>query len=217
LQDSLQREQKKTARYEQEIIWLKQTIAQKEQATVNEDGKYAVITSPSKGRSIAAVCAIALLMMAIGAFAGRAWLSKPAIDTLAVEPKPATTGISKSLSQKKLKTHKKRLTKNATVTQVKADTVAASKETTPKTSIQPPADNSKGKDAGKTFTLFNNYAYFHDRPDAASVRKANINRWNNARLTAIDDIYGYIYVIYKNDQGQVSKGWLDKKDLIKVN
>ena len=155
-------------------------------------------------------------MMAIGAFAGHAWFAKPATDTLAAEPK-AVTPTTKPVSQKKPRTHKKRLTKNTTVAQVKTDTVASTPETTPKTTIQPPADNSKGKDAGKTFTLFNTYAYFHDSPDAASVRKANINRWNKARLTAIDDINGYIYVIYKNDQGQVSKGWLDKRDLIKVN
>jgi hypothetical protein len=60
------------------------------------------------------------------------------------------------------------------------------------------------------------YAYFHDRPDEASIRNANINRWNNARLTAIDDQNGYIYVVYKNEQGEVSKGWLNKKDLIKI-
>ena len=216
LQDSLQREQKKTARYEQEIIWLKQSLAQKEQDTVNAAGRTAVITPRSTGISITAVCVIALLMMAIGAFAGHAWFAKPATDTLAAEPK-AVTATTKPVSQKKPRTHKKRLTKNATVAQVKTDTVASTPETTPKTTIQPPADNSKGKDAGKTFTLFNTYAYFHDSPDAASVRKANINRWNNARLTAIYDINGYIYVIYKNDQGQVSKGWLDKRDLIKVN
>jgi serine/threonine protein kinase len=212
LQASLLREQEKTTRYEQEIARLKQTLVQKEQAVVKAPDSTAVNTPQPKGMSMAAVLAIALLMICVGAFAGRALFSKTTNDTPAVTEKPAIASTpKKSIStKKKQRVHKKPIIKNTAAIQAKTDS-------TPPKAIQPPADNSKGKDAGKTFTLFNSYAYFHDRPDAASVRKANINRWNNARLTAIDDMNGYIYVIYKNDQGQVSKGWLDKKDLIRVD
>ena len=72
------------------------------------------------------------------------------------------------------------------------------------------------KEVGKVYTLATTYAFFHDLPNQSSIRKANINIWNNARLTALDERNGFIYVIYKNDQGQVSKGWLDKRDLKEV-
>jgi len=59
-------------------------------------------------------------------------------------------------------------------------------------------------------------AYFHDEPDETTRRNAFINQWNKA-FNAINEKDGFIYVIYTNDDGQVSKGWLRKKDLIPVN
>jgi serine/threonine-protein kinase len=60
-------------------------------------------------------------------------------------------------------------------------------------------------------------AYFHNQPDGATRRKAHITHWNNAILNALNEQDGFIYVIFTNDEGQVSKGWLRKKDLIPVN
>jgi serine/threonine-protein kinase len=59
-------------------------------------------------------------------------------------------------------------------------------------------------------------AYFHDEPDETTRRRAFINQWNKA-FNAINEKDGFIYVIFTNDEGQVSKGWLRKKDLIPVN
>ncbi len=61
-----------------------------------------------------------------------------------------------------------------------------------------------------------NVAYFHNQPDESTRRPANINHWNNAILNAINEQDGFIYVIFTNDEGVVSKGWLRKKDLIPV-
>jgi serine/threonine protein kinase len=215
LQTSLHREQERTTRYEQEIAQLKQALAQKEQAVAAAVPATASGTPPAKGLSTAAVLVIAFLMIGVGAWAGHAFFPKTADNTSAITTKPVTAGTTKFTASARKKRHARK--KPITTAVVKAEADSHLVGAAPQGTVQPPADNSKGKDAGKTFTLFNTYAYFHDSPDAASVRKANINRWNNARLTAIDDINGYIYVIYKNDQGQVSKGWLDKRDLIRVN
>jgi hypothetical protein len=86
----------------------------------------------------------------------------------------------------------------------------------PKPAEPAPVNSGKGSDIGRVFTLFTTYAYFHSRPDEASKRAANINQWNNARLKALADQNGFIYVVYTNDKGQTSKGWLRKKDLIIV-
>jgi serine/threonine-protein kinase len=59
-------------------------------------------------------------------------------------------------------------------------------------------------------------AYFHDEPDETTRRRAFINQWNKA-FNAINEKDGFIYVIFTNDEGQVSKGWLRKRDLIPVN
>jgi len=213
-------EQEKTTRYEQEIARLNQTLAQKEQAAVNPRENTVVTMPPAKGMSKAAVMAIALLLIGLGAWAGHALFPKTTGPATEVTPKPIIASTSKpaTTTRKKRRTGKKAITPGTAAVKAKADShLVNSAHTTLTQTLQPPAHDSKGKDAGKTFTLFNTYAYFHDRPDAASVRKANLNRWNNARLKAIDDMNGYIYVIYKNDQGEVSKGWLDKKDLIKVD
>lgn len=59
-------------------------------------------------------------------------------------------------------------------------------------------------------------AYFHDKPDESTRRKAFIIHWNNAVLTPQDEKNGFIYVVFTNHLGQTSKGWLRKKDLIQL-
>jgi serine/threonine protein kinase len=160
-------------------------------------------SSPSKPILLVA----ALMLICLGLFAGRIMFPKKTEDISTTADTTVTTGRSKTITPtvlKKKKDSPKRSVHKLTV------------KPTAMTPNLPADESNKSSDAGKTFALFASYAYFHDRPDAESVRKANINRWNNARLKALDDQNGYIYVVYKNDQGEVSKGWLDKKDLIKV-
>ncbi len=81
---------------------------------------------------------------------------------------------------------------------------------------EPVADNPV-PDAGTTstrrYTLASRYAYFHNEPDPSTRRAANINIWNNAKLTPLDERNGFVYVVYVNEQGQTSRGWLLRKDL----
>ncbi len=60
-------------------------------------------------------------------------------------------------------------------------------------------------------------AYFHDSPNESSQRKAFLVSWNNAILKALDDKNGFVYIIFTNEDGQTSKGWIKKTDLIKVS
>jgi serine/threonine-protein kinase len=59
-------------------------------------------------------------------------------------------------------------------------------------------------------------AFFHDEPDEATRRNAFILHWNNAVLQPLAERNGFIYVVYTNDSGQTSKGWLAKTDLLRV-
>ena len=56
-------------------------------------------------------------------------------------------------------------------------------------------------------------AHFHTKPDADTRRSAFINHWNNAVLQPLDDKNGFIYIVFTNDEGRTTKGWLRKKDL----
>ena len=58
-------------------------------------------------------------------------------------------------------------------------------------------------------------AYFHNEPDEATRRNAFVVHWNNsyAKLKALDEKNGFIYVVFHNHLNQTSKGWLRKKDL----
>ena len=60
-------------------------------------------------------------------------------------------------------------------------------------------------------------AFFHNEPDESTRRAAFINKWNNAILAALDERNGFIYVVYTNAEGQTSRGWLNKKDLTRIN
>lgn len=228
LQALLNQEREKASRYEQELAQTKQALtAKNSELAALSNSKPAPanrLSEPSsgtgsKGISVAAALVMGLLIACIGAYAGHKLFpaNNKANSVLAAETSTEPVKSTQKLTKTRKSKSKRDTNRLTHIKQPQADTTGNKALTTPKTTVQPPAEDSKGKDAGKTFTLFATYAYFHDSPDAASVRKANINRWNNARLTAIDDINGYIYVIYKNEKGQVSKGWLDKKDLIRVN
>ncbi|SKB32785.1 serine/threonine-protein kinase [Daejeonella lutea] len=67
------------------------------------------------------------------------------------------------------------------------------------------------------YTLSVTKAYFHDSPNESSRREAFLVKWNNAELTALDDKNGFIYVVFFNIQGQVTKGWLRKRDLRRIS
>ncbi|HEX8279309.1 MAG TPA: serine/threonine protein kinase, partial [Segetibacter sp.] len=56
-------------------------------------------------------------------------------------------------------------------------------------------------------------AYFYTTPDESTRRNAFVVPSNNAILKALDEQNDFIYVVFNNQHGQSSKGWLRKKDL----
>lgn len=78
-------------------------------------------------------------------------------------------------------------------------------------------DNQRQDDDDNNTSPTNTYtaiskAYFYNSPDESSKRNAFINKWNKP-VVATDDMNGFVYVVYKNEQGQTSSGWLRKQDL----
>ena len=60
-------------------------------------------------------------------------------------------------------------------------------------------------------------AYFYNTPEESTKRNAFVVPSNNAILSALDEQNDFIYVVFKNQLGQSSKGWLRKKDLQLLN
>lgn len=55
-------------------------------------------------------------------------------------------------------------------------------------------------------------AYFYAEPDELTRKNAFINKWNGA-VKPTDEMNGFVYVVYTNEDGVTTKGWLRKKDL----
>lgn len=68
----------------------------------------------------------------------------------------------------------------------------------------------------KKYTLGVQKAYFYSQADASTQRNSFLEKWNNAELTALDDKNGFIYVEFFNTEGQITKGWLRKRDLKRI-
>jgi serine/threonine-protein kinase len=59
-------------------------------------------------------------------------------------------------------------------------------------------------------------AFFYTKPDESTKRTAHIVHWNNALLTPIKEENDFFYIVFTNHFGQTSKGWLRKKDVVRV-
>jgi hypothetical protein len=77
----------------------------------------------------------------------------------------------------------------------------------------PPADNRPVIGKYKVTSKAN----FYNAPDENSMRSTFINPGGNKIVGAIEEKDDFIFVVYTNDIGYTSKGWLSKKDLSKVN
>jgi serine/threonine-protein kinase len=87
------------------------------------------------------------------------------------------------------------------------------------TEISPTQDDlEETADASKEYGKYKvtSIAYFHDEPDENTRRNAFIIHWNNAVLTALNELNGFVYVSFTNHLGQTSKGWLLKSDLKRI-
>jgi serine/threonine-protein kinase len=208
LTNLLLQQREKTMRFERELTEAKQALAQKESelaalqqgrpaaasnaaaSAANTTGLPPLIQPKQPGISTTTAIILGFVLIALGVYAGYKW----------IPGKPADSAQTTATTPKR-----------------KLDTTRDGKPIITRAYVQAPNLENPGPDAGKAFTVFADYAYFHNEPNEESKRKANLNKWNKARLVAQDDQNGYIYVEFTNRKGQVSKGWLDKKDLLRLS
>lgn len=68
----------------------------------------------------------------------------------------------------------------------------------------------------KKYTVVVNKAFFYSEPNLRTKRTAHLVPWNTPELTALDEKNGFIYVVFFNTAGQITKGWLRKSDLKRI-
>ncbi|MBC7746039.1 MAG: protein kinase, partial [Flavobacterium sp.] len=231
LQTLVTQEQERAKKLEQQLNSFRNNLAQKEQEVralqTGGGGNYQENDGNAVSISKPVFFSMVLLLTCLAAFAGYSLLTKKpekVITTAAIKPDSTSyTGTSDTVIQtsKPISKKEQRQQKEDSVLAALKDTINAEKVANPEPAPETSSDetpsvntNNGDDDIGKIFTLLVKVSYFHDKPDPATRRNAFINTWNNARLTALNDLNGFIYVSYKNDEGVVTKGWLDKKDLI---
>lgn len=232
LQALAMQEQQKSAEKDRQIAALTERLKNKEQELQAVAGKGNFQRSDAPGAvsiSRPILYTLLLLIAGLSAFAGYQVLGNKQADTASLnsviddtvaqsngEEEPTTTPVySKSATERKAEQDSADLARQEL--EKLQEVIPAEPDPSQEEVIQDSESNSNtDNDIGKVFSLAVPEAYFHDKPDANTRRKAFINHWNKARLTALNDLNGFIYVVYTNDEGQTSKGWMNKKDLVIV-
>lgn len=73
-------------------------------------------------------------------------------------------------------------------------------------------DNTAPLSSGRHYVVAAPRAYFHSQPDPDTRRDAYLTP-SDEIMTALDEQGDYVYIVFTNDQGQTSKGWVQKSDL----
>ena len=73
-----------------------------------------------------------------------------------------------------------------------------------------------GSQRSAKYTLSATRAYFYDNSNERSRRNSFLAKWNSPELTAIDEKNGFIYVEFFTINGEITKGWLRKRDLRRI-
>lgn len=67
--------------------------------------------------------------------------------------------------------------------------------------------------SGKRYKMPKGAIYFYDTPNAESIKHHIFGLWTNAKFSVLDEQNGFILVMHLNNDGEVTKGWLNKNDL----
>jgi len=70
---------------------------------------------------------------------------------------------------------------------------------------------------GKRYKLAKGASFFYDEPNAEAIKHRVWILWTNkTKITVLDEQNGFMQVMHTNNDGEVTKGWLNKNDLREV-
>ncbi|MDB5196258.1 MAG: hypothetical protein JWP88_628 [Flaviaesturariibacter sp.] len=201
--------------------------------SAEEDRKAVIEKSPVKRKSLSPVLLIVLLVgTGLLAFAAYSFLGKTHTATQKVaETVPSVPLDSPAINAapttevpiKKQEKTKPKEVDSAVIKQVEsgdppqviaADQVVIADSS--KANEESASETKKEPGGFGTYTV-RSKAFFHNEPDESTRRAAFINHWNKAVLKPLDEKNGFVYIVYTNDEGKTSKGWMRKADLIRID
>lgn len=140
--------------------------------------------------------------------------------------KASVPTLKKVSAKKESNIAKKRLPSDS-VNKLDSTNISSQKKgietTTPKTkdvvkdTQQVRTDIHEAKATTKHQYMVTSKAYFYNNPDESTRRNAFVVPSNNAIVSALDEQNNFVYVVFTNQLGQSSKGWLRKQDLQLLN
>ncbi|MCW3081419.1 serine/threonine-protein kinase [Segetibacter sp.] len=223
---------------DKELSELQAALKRRESELQNADVATYETENQSKGVSKTAFFALLLLTIGLGAFSAYSFIKNnkaitqnvsddstvttATLDTeRAVIPEPTRASTQKrkdSIARvKQVADSIKRVNKK---TLARADS-AAKEATSDNRDDENTVEEDEQDNTDQSANKFGRYkaasvAYFYNEPDEDTRRDGVfINKWN-APVTASDDMNGFIYVVYTNEKKQTTRGWLLKKDLVRV-
>ena len=230
LQSQLLHSQQSNAQKDQEIARLKSLAAADAEELVEERNSG---VNMSKGTLVALI----LLIAGLGAFAtyslfSRGKSSETVIPSVVEEDSTAAVDTLPRKLERAPAAVAEPVDTIPDTTQVQQDDFDPEMSPEPLPAEQQPADQTEADNSSaatngnesavedinkkKKYVLNVNKAYFYDEPSPGTRRNAFLVIWNNAELTALDEQNNFIYVEFFNTQGQITKGWLRKKDLKRI-
>ncbi len=221
---------------EKEIEELKAFINNKDQNHYQEKNNETAFVTAKKGVSKTAFTMLVLLTIGLAAFSGYSILKNSAtvaqhLPDADINPSDTTVSTNdrpvKEVEQKKDLPLKKEIQKkhvnNRNDSASKNNLPAITNETagndiikdSPQVKQVTSESPAKAKPAPQYMVI--SKAYFYNTPDESTRRNAFVVPANNAIINALDEQNDFIYVVFTNQLGQSSKGWLRKKDLQPLN
>jgi eukaryotic-like serine/threonine-protein kinase len=203
------------AKQRQEITELRTELD--ERGTELYNLRYSVQNQPRKGFSSGAFYTLLLITALLAAFAAYSVYNninsfRSRSETFTAREPDTTSLPAETVPETKKVEPERRAPDTATTVITEPDPPK------PKTTDPMVFDTSSNNTADQTAATHTKYtvkskAFFHNQPDESTRREAFIVHWNNAILEALDEKNGFIYVVYTNEAGQTSRGWIKKSDL----
>lgn len=219
---------------EKEIEELKVSVNNKDQNQFLQEKNNGSFAPVKKGVSSTAFTVLVLLTIGLAAFSGYSILKNhtpvaqrlPPVDTNAsdntiaandppekVDEKKETLPVKKEIPKKAVLNSNDSTDKN----NARAKANEAGGKNIPKDTQQVKQETSEAPAKAAPQYMVISKAYFYNTPDESTRRNAFVVPSNNAIITALDEQDDFVYVVFTNQLGQSSKGWLRKKDLQLLN
>ena len=135
------------------------------------------------------------------------------IDTTATEPMHHTDTVPQ-VQQVPIDTVAQKEEIDSLKKEYEAQMAAAAKRAEAEAKVKETAATIQSE--GKKYQIPKGTVYFYDAANANAAKNGVLGLWNNAKFNVIEEENGFIYVTHTNKDGQVTRGWLNKKDLKEI-